>query len=278
LLSSAAIRWQVWQVALQCAEYGSEAHLIRERVIKSLLAAAALASLGLAATQPAHATLQIAALFGSSTFFCADNSGTGCDTNPAIGTIQVANQTLGGIQVNGSIQTSLGTPANPDPLDILNTGALSLINITAAPVDFTVTVSDTDFAGPANSFATSGSGVCQTASGSTIALNWFNDPANAQGADNPTDTPGSLIDTFTSTAVGAADSFSHNNTGPASDPGPFSMTEQAIGTLVGHGELLNRGQTEIKTPTPIPVPEPASLAILGLGLLGLAGIRRRRRS
>jgi len=38
------------------------------------------------------------------------------------------------------------------------------------------------------------------------------------------------------------------------------VTEQAIGRLLGHGQLLNRGQTEIKTP--VAVPEPASLAIL----------------
>src|SRR5207344_151224 len=149
---------------------------------------------GLAATKPAHATLQIAIQGGATSFFCADNSGTGCDLNPAIGTIQLANQTIGGIQVNGSIQTSVGTPANPGPLDILNTSSLSLINTTAVPVSFLVTIGDTDFAAPVTSFATSGSGVWQTANGSTITLNWFNDPANAQGADNPTDTPGNLID------------------------------------------------------------------------------------
>jgi len=109
------------------------------------------------------------------------------------------------------------------PLDILNTSSLSLINTTAVPVNFIVNIGDTDFAAaPVTSFATSGSGVWETANGSTITLKWFNDPNNAQGADTPTDTPGTLIDTFTSTAVGAADSFSHNNTGPASDPGPFS--------------------------------------------------------
>ena len=235
------------------------------------LSAAALAFVGLAAATPAHATLQVAVSIGPINFFCADN--TACDNNPAVGILDVGNQSFAGIDVNGSIQTSVGTPGNPGPLDILNTGSLSIINHNTFSVTATAAISDTDFAGPVSGFATAGSGTFQTAAGSSVTLNWFDDPNNAQGADTATDTPGTLIDTFSATANSRADSFNHNGTGSVSDSGPFSMTLQVTGTLTGGGELLNRGQTEIKTPTP--APEPASLALLGLGLVGLAAFRRR---
>jgi hypothetical protein len=222
---------------------------------------------------PAHATLQLALDIGPLSFTCVDNQA--CDTNPTVGIIDVGNQNIGGIEVNGSIQTSVGTLATPNPLAILNTGSLSLINGTDAPISAVFAVSDTNFVGPVSAFASAGSGVWESAGGSTLTMNWYNDPTNTQGADTGNDTPGILLDTFTSTAVGQADSFSHNGSGAVSDPGLFSMTLQASGTLVAGGSLLNRGQTLIKTPTA--VPEPASLSLLGFGMVGIGVVLQRRR-
>jgi hypothetical protein len=232
-----------------------------------ILASTALAAV--AFTAPASATLQIAGNFNGTAFLCVDNAS--CDLNLSTGTIQLADQIIGGVEVDGSVQRSQGTPANPNPLDILSTSSLSVINTLGIAVQVTVTVSDTNFAAPVVAYNTAGSGTWQTANNSTATLRWWADAANQQGADNATDTPGTLIDSFTSTAVGPADSFSHNGSGAVSLLTPFSMTEQVSGTLTAGANFLNRGQTEILTPAP----EPATFALLGAGLLGLVAVRRR---
>lgn len=214
---------------------------------------------------PAWAVLQIAGDIGGTTFFCADNDLT-CDTAPATGVLQIADQTINGVVVNSSIQTSTKGTSN-----ILNTSSLSLINNSGSDKTIIFTVGDTSFVGPIASFATAGSGTWQNADGSTLTLQFANDPANVQGADFAGDVPGSIIDTFSDTAVGAADAFSHSNSGAVTDPALFSMTLNASGTLVNGGQLINRGQTEIKNQTVI---EPTSLALLGSGLLMLGLVRR----
>ena len=236
----------------------------------SLCGAAATGVLGFVSA-PAHATLQVLADVNGSVSSCVDQAA--CDLNPAVGIIQVANGTLNGVQINGSIQTSTGTPANPGP-NILNTSSLSLINTTGIAKSITVVVSDTDFTGPVVSFLTAGSGVWQSAKGAKITLNWFDDPENGQGADTATDTPGKLIDTFKDTSTEVVDSFSHDGKGIVSDSGPFSMTEEAIFTLPAFGQLVNRGQTEVK----LAVPEASTWAMMLLGFVGLgyAGFRRAR--
>lgn len=76
---------------------------------------------------PAQATLQIIAeVNGVATPLCVDNAA--CDKNPATGIIPVGDGALDGVEVNGSIQTSTGTPAQPGP-DVLNTSSLSIINL-----------------------------------------------------------------------------------------------------------------------------------------------------
>lgn len=221
---------------------------------------------GLLAAWPANATLMLSADVGGTTFHCEDNQA--CDINNTTGVLELANQTIGGVQVNGSISTSV-----QGSLNVIDTSSLSVINNNATATAITFTVGDTSFTGPVTEYTVSGSGTFTGPTGSTVTLTWYNDPGNSQGAETPGDTPGNLLDSFTATqTLARSQSFSHNQSGATSDGALFSMTIQASGTLEPGASLLSRGQSEVK---PQSVKEPASLALLGAALLGFTFFRRR---
>ena len=223
----------------------------------------------IASATPSHALLMIAGNISGSTFTCFDNQ-AGCDTNAALDILEIADQTINGVQVNGSIQTSESGSINR-----IDTSSLSIINTSAVNKSITFTVGETDFTGPASEFTASGSGTFSGPVGNQLTMNWYDDPNNQQGAQAFNDTPGDLVDTFSVTqTLLRSQSFSYNNSGPVDDPSLFSMTIQATGTLLPGGELLSRGETLTKPQT---IPEPGTLGMLGAALLGLVALRRSMR-
>lgn len=224
----------------------------------------------------AHATLLLAANVGGANI-CASDNNVGCgfagsttlaDTNAAVGVLSLANFTLDGITINGSL--AMSTRGNPDTL---SSSSLTIFNSNSTAVTITFAIGDTGY-NSANVAHSSGSGTFLLSEGSTLTQSWFNDANNAQGGENPTDTPGVLVDTLTTTAVGPAFSFSQNGGPfPVSDPGAYSMTNFFTLNLVGGGSLVSLGQTLIKTEVAV-VPEPDTLALLGIGLLGFVAVRR----
>lgn len=231
---------------------------------KVLVTAAILAAVG---ATPARATLQIAAQIGPDSFFCADN--TSCDTNPAVGTIQLNDQVVDGIQVEGSIQVS-----DHGAFPSLNTSSLDLINTLATPVTATIAVSDNDFPAVAATFTTAGSGTWQGPGASSISMSWFVDALNRQGASTAFDVPGTLVDTFSNTSIGRTSAFSHNGNFVMVLGAPFSMSEQASLFLAPGEALINRGQAMVTSD----VPEPATWSLVAVGFLFMAwGAMSRKR-
>ena len=181
---------------------------------------------------------------------------------------------MNGVVITGSFHRSVsGVP------DILASNSTSVLNNSGAPRTITVAVSATDFTGPVDVEALSGSGTWLTTPGSTVNLAWFLDPANVQGATSPTDSPGAPLGTFTNTSTGVTSSFNTTQSAAVVADTPFSMSELFAFDLdaAPGSALTSRGQTLVASPSSVPVPEPAALLLLGAGVLGIGLVRHRKR-
>lgn len=233
----------------------------------------------LACAVPANAALLVA-IDSNGVQACASDNNTGCtfgtpitDVNGAPNALAFGGVpiTVGGLEIFGSSQTATFGP----PSNILNTASFQITNTSGVTQTGNVAVSATSFTPPISFTSVSGSGTLELATGSTVTMSWYADPANAQGAETSTDTPGILLHTCSITALDNSEAIACAPPDFATPFGsPFSMTLFTSFSLTPGATLVGRSQTEISEVNA--VPEPMTATLLGLGLLGAGFMRRRR--
>lgn len=232
-----------------------------------LLGAAAAATLAFAS--PADARLQLSIGVGAATLTCFDGQ-LGCDQSGGANNLLVVNTTIGGAFVELALaQSQSGVP------DILQLSSSNITNTTGAPITVKLLASDTNFSPPIVAIKESGSLTFNDAVGSgQSSLQFFADVTNTQGA-NPSNTPGTLLETVFGTPTTNPDSFSGSRTTAFNALAPFSMTEGASLALAGGASIT--GFNQAMQSTPIPEPRTWAMLLLGFGLMALAGRRAKKR-
>lgn len=231
--------------------------------MRLLLTTAILAAIG---ASPAAARLQLSIGVGANTFSCFDGQ-LSCDVSGGASNLLTIDTTIGGVFVQLTLAQSTFGKTNE-----LQLSSSNILNETGAPLTVTLLASDTGFLAPVSFIENSGSLTFNTNVGATDStLKFWADPLDAQGA-NPTNTPGSLLETVSGHAVSDPDSFSGSRIAAFDANAPFSMTEGAALALIGGGSVTGFSQS---MQSGIPEPKTWAMLLLGFGFLGFAGYRRR---
>ena len=231
--------------------------------MKSILLAGALAlAFGSA---PAHARLQLSIGSGGSVFTCFDGE-LSCDQSGGANNLLTVDTTVGGAFVQLTLTQSTFGKVNS-----LQLSSSNIEDTLGVPITVTLLASDTGFTAPVSFVRNSGSLTFNANVGAPDStLKFWADTLDTQGA-NPTNTPGSLLETVSGHALTDPDSFSGSRLAAFDASAPFSMTEGAALALRADGSVTGFSQS-MQTG----VPEPSTWAMLIIGFAGLAwaGMRR----
>ncbi len=236
--------------------------------MKSFLLGAVAAG-ALVAVSPAEARLQLSIGVGPTVFTCFDGQ-LSCDVSGGANNLLTIDQTVGNAFVQITLAQSTFGAHNT-----LQLSSSSITNEGLSGLNIKLLASDTDFLAPVSFIRNSASLTFNDAVGSGQSmLQFWADHANTQGA-NPTNTPGSLLETVFGTPLTNPDSFSGSNLAGFINGVPFSMTEGASLNLIGGGSITGFNQSMTSG---VPEPKTWAMLIAGFGLMGLMGWRKSRKA